>query len=222
MQSTKSGCRIIPASLVAGMAALMALAQQQQQQPLLRPIDQRLEGANQLATSLRTPFTDLRLPLNFDRLYEVESSALHTAAGVPRNSRLYARASAGLIAVFPRTENRQLARGVEQVGIPPGTIYLFADSAKLTGMNTPRIRGKGSQPSLLQRIEQPPIPQPALQPDTRPTSSIPVINPQGVLESSRDATTPSDEPVVGPTIWKDETLRQTRISALIDRAFKGG
>lgn len=195
------------------LAAPHASSQNQQQninRPALREIDQSVEGRNDLAVSTRKPFSDLRLPMNFDRLYEVESSAIRSRAGI--QGRAFARASGGLIAVFPRTDNRRLAPGVEIVSVPPGTVYLFADAARLTGMTADRSR-TSSPNSLVQRIEQQPLPA---NPFANPPARVKQASERDTLAQTKDEILPS-----GPTIWTSEAWRAGRVGALLDRALAG-
>jgi len=179
-----------------------------QNQPALREVDQQVQGRNDLAASTRKPFSDLRVPLNFDRLYEVDSSAIRSRAGI--QGRAFARVSGGLVAVFPRTDNRRLAPGVEVVSVPPGTVYLFADTATWTGMTTDRSR-TSSPNSLVQRIEQPPLPaNPFANPPLKQASEV------DSLAQTKDDIVPS-----GPTIWTNEQWRAGRVGALLDRALAG-
>ena len=190
-----------------------ATSQQQNQnlnQPALREVDQQVQGRNDLAASTRKPFSDLRLPLNFDRLYEVDSSAIRSRAGI--QGRAFARASGGLVAVFPRTDNRRLAPGVEVVSVPPGTVYLFADTATWTGMTTDRSR-TSSPNSLVQRIEQQPLPA---NPFANPPVPAKQVSEADALAQTKDDIVPS-----GPTIWTNEQWRAGRVGALLDRALAG-
>jgi hypothetical protein len=213
-RATPRLARSLPIRLAIGtllFASPQASSQSQQQnlnQPALREIDQSVEGRNDLATSTRKPFSDLRLPLNFDRLYEVDSAAIRSRAGI--QGRAFARASGGLIAVFPRTDNRRLAPGVEFVGVPPGTVYLFSDTARLTGMTTDRSCTSSPNP-LVQRIEQQPL---RANPFARPPSPAKQVSHADAMAQTKDEVVPS-----GPTIWTNEAWRARRVGALLDRAL---
>jgi hypothetical protein len=206
-------CSLAASALVALVALPRPAASQAPRnlnQPALREIDQQVQGRNDLAASTRKPFSDLRLPLNFDRLYEVDSSAIRSRAGI--QGRAFARASGGLVAVFPRTDDRRLAPGVNLVGVPPGTVYLFADTATWTGMTTDRSR-TSSPNSLVQRIEQPPLPG---NPFANPPPPV-----KRASESDALALTKNDIVPSGPTIWTNEQWRAGRVGALLDRALGG-
>jgi hypothetical protein len=201
------------ASFLCAIAALPRPASSQSlknlNQPALREVDQSVQGRNDLAASTRKPFSDLRLPLNFDRLYEVDSQAIRSRAGI--SGRAFARASGGLVAVFPRTNDRRLAPGVNLVGVPPGTVYLFADTASWTGMTADRTR-TSSPNSLVQRIEQAPL----------PANPFPSTNPAGLRPTAPQlAQSKADIVPAGPTIWTSETWRAGRVGALLDRALGG-
>lgn len=139
-----------------------------QPKPVFSPVDQGVADRTQLSASQRVPFRDLRLPTNFDREYRVDS-AYRPYGGLRSHTGFYARASGGIVALYPQPLYKGVARGVEQIGIPAGTVYLFADSAKLTGHSVVKYQTQPQQSSLLQRLD-------AANPPTSHASAVAALN----------------------------------------------
>ncbi len=247
----------LPITALAALAATAALCVAQQQaapdytpyqkfgqpKPLFTPVDQGVADRTQLSTSFRAPFKDLRLPTNFDREYRVDQS--YRPHGLRSPTGFYARASAGIVAMYPQPLYKGVGRGVEQIAIPAGTVYLFADSAKLTGHRTSRYETQPQQPSLLQRLDaaDPAKSQTAAmsalnEPLARQTNIVSRMTSQTseareshtVQRETRPIELPLDMQVdLGPSrsstaldgssIWTDETLRQSRVATLLSSAL---
>lgn len=232
---------LIPA--LAATAALSAAQQQSvpdgtsyqkfgQPKPVFTPIDQGIDARTRLSSSLRVPFKDLRLPTNFDREYRVDPS--YRPHGLRSRTGFFARASAGIVAVYPQPLYRGVAPGVEQIAIPPGTVYLFADSAKLTGHRATRFETEPTQPSLLQRLDasDPARSQSTAmsvlnEPLARQASVVSRMTAQTIPQrdsSAAELSEPDSNPILpktidGPSIWTDESLRQSRVASLLAAAF---
>ena len=205
-----------------------------QPKPVFTPIDQGVADRTQLSSSLRAPFKDLRLPTNFDREYRVDPS--YRPHGLRSPTGFYARASAGIVAMYPQPLYKGIAPGIEQIAIPAGTVYLFADSAKLTGHRAQRYETQPTQSSLLQRLDatDPARSQSAAlaalnEPVARQTNVVSRMTGQPpdartTQRTQRPVELPTDlqlppTSLDGPSIWTDEPLRQSRVAFLLAAAL---
>lgn len=108
-------------SLVLAFAAPMAVGQPGAPAgyrglgPPLRPVDPTVEDVGPLGVSLRQLRPDLRQPLDFDRVYEIQ------ADGRPTADR-YTRMSGAVAAVFPRSQYTTTRNGI-RIDVPAGTIF---------------------------------------------------------------------------------------------------
>ncbi|HYF13542.1 MAG TPA: hypothetical protein VD971_00570 [Phycisphaerales bacterium] len=179
-------------TLAIGSAALLGLAPRQDAR--LTPVDQGVADRGALSASHRQLPPDFRAPTGFDRLYRVESrTPLFRGQSAP----LYARVQGGIIAVFPQSEYRDLGRGLTQVRIPAGTIYLLRDPTPMLG--DPGVEPAAPSNSLMQRLNE-------------------------RIGARRDAEPdPRDEETPRPrSMWEDEGYRHQRLESLLARAHRAG
>lgn len=91
---------------------------------VLEPVLSGEQDTGPLHASLGVPYTDLRSPLNFDRVYRVRGDLRRF--GITPGQEMYARASNGMVAVFPKSEYVATARGsIAQV--PAGTVWVIGE-----------------------------------------------------------------------------------------------
>lgn len=162
-------------------------------QPEFQAVDQGVGDRTELSSSYRDMGVDLRSPMNFDRVYKVDarSRLLRGMQGFEKGA--YARAHGGLVAVFPKGAYLEVAPGVDMAQVPPGTVYTFADSSRMSHVGEAkdaRATRPGAVP-LVVRIDAKPITKPA---------DIPAHESAGF------------------SIWSDETYRQRRVGQLLDWA----
>jgi hypothetical protein len=178
-------------AIVAAPLALLGPAPQQDTR--LTPVDQGVADRGALSASHRQLPPDFRVPIGFDRLYRIEGrTPLFRGQSTP----LYARVQGGLIAVFPQSEYRDFGKGLTQVQIPAGTVYLLRDPTPWLG--EPSSAPAAPSHSLIQRL-----------------------NNRIDLQS---ATTP-DVPDAAPrlrSLWDDEGYRHQRLESLLSRAHRAG
>ena len=97
----------------------------------LIPIEPGFEDVSLLATSSKRMPVDLRMPLNFDQIYRIEGdlsrlglTGRNTSWLARANTPMFARASGGLIAIFPQSEYVQTKRGMRPV-VPANTTFFI-------------------------------------------------------------------------------------------------
>lgn len=163
----------------------------------LVPIDPGTEDVSRLWEGGRQMPVDLRKPLNFEQVYRVEGDlsrlgvlGVSPAAG----ESMYARASGGMVAMFPQSEYVRTKDGRFPV-VPANTTFLQGSIQTLTGLPQGESRGSGgvTAASAAQRV------------DTRANVAPPV--------EPVKATTTKREPA---TIWTSEVARRSRLSQLLD------
>lgn len=146
---------------------------------------------------------DLRKPLNFEQVYRVEGdlSRLGVLGVSPLEGQaMYARASGGLVAIFPQSEYVRTRRGPFPV-VPANTTFLLGSIQTPTTMTAP-----GSTSGTNTSANNVTAASAAQRVDTRANLS----QPTEVL-----APKPRREP---PSIWNSEVTRRSRLSHLLDEA----
>lgn len=94
----------------------------------LEPVDAGFADTGPLHSSLRSVQWDIHAPINFDRVYRVTGDLRRF--GVPTGQEMYARATNGLVAVFPRSEYYVTPRGILPI-VPAGTIWVMGESIRV-------------------------------------------------------------------------------------------
>lgn len=188
---------------VVGVAALAGLGPQQGEPkppPEFQPMDQGVGDRTDLSASYRDTGVELRVPMEFDRVYKVDarSRLLRGLRGFEGGG--YARAHGGLVAVFPKSAYRPVAPGVDMAQVPAGTVYTLAESARMNAMHDEKA-----------------LP-------TRPSTRI-VNKPILTRIETRGDATPQDFPTQarhvsgeGASIFGDEDYRQRRVRELLEWA----
>jgi hypothetical protein len=193
----------------------------------LIPIEAGIEDVSPLAVGLRTVPIDLRAPLDYDRVYRVEGDLSRfglMSASTP-DAAWYARASGGTLALFPRSEYVPTRRGAMPV-VPANTTFLMGVPSVVTTLAAP---GGANAPQwnatpATRRADGPqrPTQAPPSARDGAPTSaaaSAATATPTAPRPPNPTANAASD-PASNPapdTIWTSESLRTTRLSALLAR-----
>lgn len=81
----------------------------------LRPVDPTYEDTGPLGVSLRQLRPDLRTPLDFDRVYQIQPAH-------PNGPDQFTRISGAIAAVFPRSQYTTTRNGV-RIDVPAGTVF---------------------------------------------------------------------------------------------------
>lgn len=164
----------------------------------LVPVDPGTEDVSNLWTGGRQLPVDMRTPLNFDRVYRVEGdlSKLGVLGVTPqRGESMYARASGGLLAIFPRSEYVRTRTGVTPV-VPASTTFVLGSLASPSQTTARNGESTGSTAaSVAQRVN---LRADAVAPSTEPTQPAAARAPA--------------------TIWTSEVARRSRLAALLDEA----
>lgn len=150
----------IPACLAAAFIAAIVGAQP----PGVTPVIQGYDDVNPLSRSFTVPRADLRVPMDFDRVYRI-SSDLNLFG---RRQEYFARASGGMWAVFPMSTYTQTPAGrIAQV--PPGTVWVLGDptSAARPLPKAPDTRSAAPLDLRIDMSAPPPGPPATPRPDQR-------------------------------------------------------
>ena len=197
-----------PAIIAAALAGLTGLASGQVIH--LQPVEAGRDDISPILTSLRSPATDLRTPVDFEKVYRVTSDTRLLGRAGSRREELYARVNNGLIAIFPKSSYDGLGG---RASVPADTVWMLADTrvdgaGESIGRATPAAPGPTSVgATLLDRrmnqrsLERSLTPEP-LEPPPPPRS--------GGMDTSI------------PCVFDSEEARQTRISRLLDVAHRRG
>lgn len=197
-----------PAIIAAALAGLTGLASGQVIH--LQPVEAGRDDISPILTSLRSPATDLRTPVDFEKVYRVTSDTRLLGRAGSRREELYARVNNGLIAIFPKSSYDGLGG---RASVPADTVWMLADTrvdgaGESIGQATPMAPGPTSVgATLLDRrmnqrsLERSLTPEP-LEPPPPPRS--------GGMDTSI------------PCVFDSEEARQTRISRLLDVAHRRG
>ena len=143
---------------------------------------------------------DLRKPLNFEQVYRVEGDLSRLGvlgiSPAPGQS-MYARASGGLIAVFPQSEYVRTRQGAFPI-VPANTTFLLGSAQTLTQLPThPALSGGVTAASAAQRVDL----RARNTTGPVPTTSRPPRREAG-------------------SIWESEVTRRSRLEQLLDQASK--
>lgn len=143
---------------------------------------------------------DLRKPLNFEQVYRVEGDLSRLGvlgiSPAPGQS-MYARASGGLIAVFPQSEYVRTRQGAFPI-VPANTTFLLGSAQTLTQLPTdPALAGGVTAASAAQRVDL----RARATTEPVPTTSRPPRREAG-------------------SIWESEVTRRSRLEQLLDEASK--
>jgi hypothetical protein len=160
-------------------------------------VEQGWEDAGPAAASLRRQRADLRLPMDFDKVYRVDPNVrLFGGASAGADPGVYARISGGLVAVFPRGQYRVWGRGVRRAETPTNTVYLIGDPKKLLA---PTLQSRVSSASLVQPIT------------TRLDATRPA---EPVVRLGRVT------PDVRSMLWENDTERAMRVRQHLEEAYR--
>lgn len=166
----------------------------------LVPIDPGTEDVSRLWEGGRQMPVELRKPLNFEQVYRVEGdlSRLGVLGVSPATGQaMYARASGGLVAIFPQSEYVATKQGRFPV-VPANTTFLLGSiqtsPSSLSGVRTPEMGQMSlTAASMAQRVDQRAFSRRI--PDSAPP--------------------PRHERI---SIWNSEATRRLRLAALLDEA----
>lgn len=166
----------------------------------LVPIDPGTEDVSRLWEGGRQMPVELRKPLNFEQVYRVEGdlSRLGVLGVSPATGQaMYARASGGLVAIFPQSEYVATKQGRFPV-VPANTTFLLGSIQTSpnspAGVRTPEMgQMNRTAASMAQRVDQRAI-----------ASRIPDFAPP-----------PRRERI---SIWNSEATRRLRLATLLDEA----
>jgi hypothetical protein len=181
-----------------GVLASGAYAQQRSPVTIIGPVRQGYDDVGPLSRSLSQPAADLRTPMDFDRVYRVQTGV--DFFGRPRE--MYARAAGGLTAVFPQSSYISTRGGMEPE-VPAGTVWIIGapqDPSRMSGVMPGFQPARGLAPGEFDGRVDMRIPMEADGRNTRPD-----VSRSHALADTR-------------TIWTSEIYRQQRLTHLLDRA----
>ena len=182
--------------LAAGALATVVASRGLSDQPVLRPVDQGYADRTPISISQRRVEDDLRLPLNFDRLYRIDGRSRPWPTATGDRAGWFARVSGGVVAMFPQSQYTRVGSRARRVDIPAGVVYLLQDSSKWMEPSVP-ARESGS---LMRRLNQ-----------------------SGVIPEPRVASAPgrtlARHPIPQHSVWESEGYRRWRIGQLLDAAL---
>jgi hypothetical protein len=105
------------AALSLAMTSASAFAQSSAVDPRMKRVDPGRQDTGPLAASSRVLPMDLRLPTDFEQVYQLQART-----GERSRAELFARRSGGVTAVFPRSQYMQAGGGI-LAEVPAGTTY---------------------------------------------------------------------------------------------------
>jgi hypothetical protein len=197
-----------------------------------KPVDQGYADRGPLSFSLRDTRVDLRQPMGFDRVYQIDGKP-SLFGGAPTSSDYYMRMSGGLTAVFPRSSYTNTPQGAH-ANIPAGTVFSIGgpiaqivSSAQPDKSNAPKkvpsSRIDQSAPKTTPASASQPAAQPA--PDkARQDKSVNTTPPPPPAKEPDKAPAPRLAPPtsvsLAGSLWNNEALRKQRVGALLDEAAK--
>lgn len=166
----------------------------------LVPIDPGTEDVSILREGGRQMPVDLRKPLNFEQVYRVEGDLSRLGvlgiSPAPGQS-MYARASGGLIAVFPQSEYVRTRQGAFPI-VPANTTFLLGSAQTLTQLpKDSALAGGVTAASAAQRVDL----RARVTTEPVPMASRPPRREAG-------------------SIWESEVTRRSRLEQLLDQASK--
>lgn len=172
----------------------------------LTPVEAGRDDTSPLLTSLHEPATDLRSPVDFEKVYRVTSDTRLLGRPGGRREEMYARVNNGLIAVFPKSSYDGMGG---RATVPANTVWMLAET---------RVDGSGASPR--------PVDASGPQPTTAGATLLDRRLNQRSLERSLTAEPiePPPPPRAGveeasiPCIFDSEEARRSRVSMLLDRA----
>jgi hypothetical protein len=175
----------------------------------LSPVEAGRDDTSPILTSLRAPATDLRTPVDFEKVYRVTSDTRLLGRAGSRRDALYARVNNGLIAIFPKSSYDGLGGSAT---VPADTVWILADtrvdnageSIDQATPTAPRPATTGA--TLLDRRMN----QRSLERSLTPEPIEPPPPPRGGMDTSI------------PCVFDSEEARQARISRLLDVAHRRG
>jgi hypothetical protein len=101
----------------------------------LTPVEQTVGDVGPLSTSLRIAPADMRVPMDFDRVYRVPWSIARPGGSGGAGGERLARVSGGITAVFPVSEYGVTSKGRVVPLVPAGTVFHIG--------TPPEARGEG-------------------------------------------------------------------------------
>jgi hypothetical protein len=160
----------------------------------LEPVEAGGEDVNALRTSLREPRLDLRVPVDFERVYRVRGDSKLLGSGTEE---MYARVSNGPVAMFPKST--YAAGSSRYPTLPPGTIWLLGASTHVGA--APRS-SEGAQSYVM------PI-------DLRVKNEVPAKRPELPPVPAKSE---SNEAI--PCLFESEAVRRERVGLRLNEAMR--
>ena len=170
----------------------------------LSPVEAGGSDVNALRTSLSSQHVDLRVPVDFDRVYKVTGDT--RLLGRP-GEEFYARVNNGVMAVFPRSTYF----GSEGATVPPGTLWMLGANTRIgTAPSVPTGAIPLSGETMIRAV------------DRRVSRSVandgrrlaqPIIQTPSVIEATTR---------VWVCMFASESIRQQRVGSRLDEAFERG
>jgi len=170
-----------------------------------RPVEQGVGDRSPLSANRMLEPMDLRIPLNFDRVYKLDSEPRLFGGGPgPR----YARMSGAVTAIFPRSEYTPAGAGRLLVGVPAGTVYSIG--GPLEQILGPRWSAPRARVGAVNFVDR----SAAVAP---PAMSGQAGGDAGQYDDRLAMRAPDQgRSARGRTIWTSDALRQERLSVLLN------
>jgi hypothetical protein len=110
-------------AIIAAAACLTGLASGQVIR--LSPVEAGRDDTSPLLTSLRAAATDLRTPVDFEKVYRVTSDTRLLGRVGDRREALYARVNNGLVAIFPKSSYDGVGGSAT---VPADTVWMLRET----------------------------------------------------------------------------------------------
>ena len=176
----------------------------------LAPVEAGRDDTSPILTSLRSPATDLRTPVDFEKVYRVTSDTRLLGRAGGRREALYARVNNGLVAIFPKSSYDGVGNSAT---VPADTVWMLREtrvdpSADSSHQATPVAPGPFTAGATLldRRMNQRSL--------ERSLTPVPIEPPPPPRSPATDASI--------PCVFDSEEARQTRIARLLDAAHHRG
>ena len=163
-------------------------------QPEARVIEEGVDDVSPLARSSRIAPLDIRMPSDFEKVYEITT---------PDGKKVFARIDNGIAAIFTRSDYTRSGDAL----IPPNTVFHFGTSEILSSHSAPIITPANASNRLDTRVPQGRAQTP---PRSAPQTA-------GAHQSTEAASAPQAIPGP-PSIITNEIYRRFRIAQLLQSA----
>jgi hypothetical protein len=165
-------------------------------QPEARVIEQGVDDVSPIARSSRIAPKDLRLPSDFEKVYEITT---------PDGKTVYARIDKGIAAVFTRSDYTRSGEAL----IPPNTVFHIGTSEILSSHAAPAYTPTNATNRLDTSVPRNPY--------STVSRAAPRNQPGSAPQAQQDA--PAPESIPGPpSIITNEIYRRFRIAQLLQSA----